>query len=203
MSADPVDRWLQIKDDPQIRETLFHRRRIASLFDGRIDAVHSAVAELLCMRGVFHVSIHDTSNQFTCWLYENPYSYRVFVGDEVVSPAFPTRFPLLHSTLQTTVPAEAIEGGLHQFKRMRFQDEHVYLRNVSINRINGLIGLTFSCVGTHYVPFDRFFVLAAEVSATLEPACLKAQRGGANIRGSSTDRGDRAGRVAARIRHLW
>ena len=166
MATDPVDRWLQIKGDPQIRETLFHRRRTASMFDARIDAVHSAVWELLCMRGVFHVSIHYTSDQLTCWLYENPYSYQVFVGDEVVSSAFPTRFPLLRSTLQTAVPAEAVEGVLHQFKRMRFQDEHVYLRNASINRINGLIGLTFSCDGTHYVPFDQFFLLAAEVSAT-------------------------------------
>jgi hypothetical protein len=113
-----------------------------------------------------HVSIHYTSNQLTCWLYENPYSYQVFVGEEVVSPGFPARFPRLHSTLQTAVPTAAIDGILHQFKRMRLQDDHVYLRNASLNRINGLIGLTFSCDGSHYVPFGQFFVLAAEVAAS-------------------------------------
>jgi len=162
MPTDRNERWLQVKGDPQIRETLFHRHRVPSLFDARIDKLHAVAADLLCKRGVFHVKIHYTSNQLTCWFYENPYSYRVFVGEEVLEPAFPSRFPLLSSTLLTTVPVEAVEAVLHQFKRMRFHDENIYLRNGSINRINGLIGLTYSCDGSHYVPFDQFFVLAAE-----------------------------------------
>ena len=169
MAADPDNRWLQIKGDPQIRETLFHRHRIASLFDAEIDTLHAVVADLLCTRGVFHVKIHYTSNQLTCWLFQDPYSYQVFVGEEVVRPDFPSRFPLLPSPLPMVVPGGAVAGVLHQFKRMRLQDQHVYLRNASLHRVNGLIGLTFSCDGSHYVPFDRFFVLAAEFAGGGDP----------------------------------
>lgn len=164
METDPKDWWLQIKGDPQIRDTLFQRHRVPSLFDAHIDTLHEVVGALFSSRSVFHVKIHYASNQLTCWLYEDPYGYQVFVGEEVVSPRFPRRFPLLTSTLHTAVPAQAVPGILQQFKRMRFQDENIYLRNASINRVNGMIGLTFSCDGSHYVPFDRFFVVASEIA---------------------------------------
>jgi hypothetical protein len=35
--------------------------------------------------------------------------------------------------------------------------EFLFLRNASINRINGMIGMTFSCDGTHYIDHRTFF----------------------------------------------
>ncbi len=35
-------------------------------------------------------------------------------------------------------------------------DETIYLRVGSINIINGMIGLTFSCDGSHYMPVAEF-----------------------------------------------
>ena len=41
--------------------------------------------------------------------------------------------------------------------RLRTTDETIYLRNGSINRINGMIGMTFSCDGAHYIDHKTFF----------------------------------------------
>ena len=35
-------------------------------------------------------------------------------------------------------------------------DENVYLRAASLNVINGMVGLTFSCDGSHYIPAAEF-----------------------------------------------
>ncbi len=41
--------------------------------------------------------------------------------------------------------------------RLRLTDETVYLRNAAINLVNGMINLTFSCDGTHYIDHKTFF----------------------------------------------
>jgi hypothetical protein len=35
-------------------------------------------------------------------------------------------------------------------------DEHIYLRSGSLNIYNGIVGLNFSCDGSHYMPWDDF-----------------------------------------------
>lgn len=35
-------------------------------------------------------------------------------------------------------------------------DEVIYLRTSSINVYNGLVSLTFSCDGSHYMTYDEF-----------------------------------------------
>ena len=45
---------------------------------------------------------------------------------------------------------------LKEFKALRFADETIYLRSGSINIMNGMLGLTFSCDGSHYMPIDEF-----------------------------------------------
>lgn len=46
---------------------------------------------------------------------------------------------------------------LAEFKRLRMTDETIHLRNGSINLINGMIGMTFSCDGAHYIDHRTFF----------------------------------------------
>ncbi|MET0122760.1 MAG: hypothetical protein ABW124_17115, partial [Candidatus Thiodiazotropha sp. 6PLUC9] len=45
---------------------------------------------------------------------------------------------------------------LQEFKALRFADETIYLRSASINIMNRMLGLTFSCDGSHYMPVDEF-----------------------------------------------
>lgn len=152
-----TEHWLQIKGDPSVRRFLFEQTREASIFDSRIDDLVAIVDQLLTMRGVFHAKIHFSSNQLTCWLYNDPYRYRVYVGEEVFEPGFLEHFPKAVPIDKPLIPADQIKPTLEQFKRLRLKDATVYLRNASINRINGLIGMSFSCDGSHYVPFKEFF----------------------------------------------
>ena len=46
---------------------------------------------------------------------------------------------------------------LNEFKRLRSTDQTIYMRNGSINRVNGLIGMNFSCDDAHYIDHKTFF----------------------------------------------
>ena len=52
-------------------------------------------------------------------------------------------------------PAE-IDRILTEFRRLRLTDQTIYLRNAAINLINGMINMTFSCDGTHYIDYQTF-----------------------------------------------
>ena len=45
---------------------------------------------------------------------------------------------------------------LRAFKLLRDADETIYLRAASINIMNGLVGLNFSCDGSHYMAANEF-----------------------------------------------
>ena len=85
-------KWLQVKGDPSIREFLFQQSRIDSLFDDEIDRIHEIVNELLTRKGAFHVKVHYSSSQLTCWFADDAYRYRVFVKEQVLDPGFLDQF---------------------------------------------------------------------------------------------------------------
>ena len=63
----------------------------------------------------------------------------------------------------------------NEFRRLRLTDETIYLRNASVNLVNGMIGTTFSCDGAPYID-HRTFVERLDTFAT--PPCDPAGRGG-------------------------
>jgi hypothetical protein len=151
-------RWLQIKGDPMIRAFLFQQQRVESLFDQRIDAIHRLVIELMASRGVFHAKLHYSSSQLTCWFFDDPMSYTVYVKEEVCGEDLLSSLPpLSYEGRKPRVDLDQIGDVLEEFKRLRTADETLYLRAGSINRINGMIGMNFSCDGSHYIEVDEFF----------------------------------------------
>jgi hypothetical protein len=156
-------RRLQIKGDPSVRRFLFEQKREASLFDQRIDELMSIVESFLTMRGVFHAKVHFSSTQLTCWFYNDPYRYRVFVGEEIFQPGFLDRFAPAVCAERPQIPPSEVSAMLQEFKRLRLTDDTVYLRNASINLINGIIGMTFSCDGSHYIPYEEFYDTLAKL----------------------------------------
>ena len=152
------ERWLQIKGDPSVREFLFQQHRVPSDFDANIEQVLRVMYEMLVNKGVFHAKVHFSSSQLTCWFYDDPYNYKVYVRDQVTASDFLTSLPdLSYEGRQPRIAVERIGEVLEEFRRLRLTDEQLYLRNGSINRINGLIGMTFSCDGSHYIDWDDFF----------------------------------------------
>ncbi|MEJ2591300.1 MAG: hypothetical protein P8178_07860 [Candidatus Thiodiazotropha sp.] len=149
-------RWQQFKGDPAVRGTLFMQQRIPSRLDEHIDSVHETIHALMAEHGIFHCKIHYSSGRCSFWLMENPYSYRIHGVEEIIDPDIALAYPLHDYPAQAKVTPEEIHAVLEEFKALRFADETIYLRSASINIMNGLLGLTFSCDGSHYMPVAEF-----------------------------------------------
>ena len=152
------DRWLQIKGDPAVRGQLFQQQRAESLFDTNIDRVHEIVLALLAHKGVFHTKIHYSSSQLTSWFARDPFCYEKFVSEEVLEDGFLGRFPEGDYAGRTSlIEPQDIVRIFGEFRRLRLTDQTIYLRNGSVNLINGMINMSFSCDGTHYIDHKTFF----------------------------------------------
>ncbi|HIJ35492.1 MAG TPA: hypothetical protein HPP65_13935, partial [Gammaproteobacteria bacterium] len=148
--------WMQVKGDPSIRDTLFMQSRAISPMDERIDDVLSTVDELMVERGIFHAKLHFSSSRATLWLFDDPYRYRVHVLDEILNPSVCLAYPLRVYPQNALVPADQVHTILERFKWLREVDETIYLRAASVNIINGIVALNFSCDGSHYLPYEEF-----------------------------------------------
>jgi hypothetical protein len=148
--------WRQIKGDPVIRDALFQQSRVKSEMDERFDDVISIMDELICDRGVFHAKLHFSSSRATLWMTDDPFRYRVHVLEEIFDPSICMAYPSRSYAEQTIVPTALVRPVLEQFKVLRNADNNVYLRSGSINVFNGMVGLTFSCDGSHYMPVEEF-----------------------------------------------
>ena len=147
--------WMQVKGDPSIRGTLFMQTRTISLMDDALDDVITIMEELFTERGLFHCQLHFSSSRCTFWLYEDPYRYRVHVLDEMLHDVL-LAYPKRPYPAEAKVKQEQIRPILEQFKLLREMDETIYLRSGSLNIINGIVGLNFSCDGSHYMPVEDF-----------------------------------------------
>jgi len=159
--ADP-GRWRQLKGDPAIRGQLFQQRRVQSRLDANIDQILPVLEELVTDNGVFHVKVHFSSSRATVWLADDPYRYQLLEFDELVDPDICLAFRHQPYPGDAVVPQESIRPILETFKQLRFADQTIYLRSGSINIFNGIVGLNFSCDGSHYVPHDLFLVPESE-----------------------------------------
>jgi hypothetical protein len=148
--------WRQIKGDPAIRGTVFLQTRTESALDRDMDAVLSVLEELFTERGVFQCVLHFSSSRATVWTLDDPYRYRILTHDALSDPDTCLAFPGKEYPEGALIPAEAIAPILQNLKHLRFADETVYLRSSSINLFNGMISLTFSCDGSHYMTWSDF-----------------------------------------------
>lgn len=148
--------WLQIKGDRSIRQFLFQQTRVHTLFDEHVDDLIIIVTNLLYQKDAFHVKIHWSSNQLTIWNYCDPYNYHVFVGEEIFKPDFLDQFADGENYHLSKLSRIEVFNLLETFAKLRFQDPNIYLRSSSIHLLNGLIGMTFSCDGTHYIDYAHF-----------------------------------------------
>ncbi|MFZ1539074.1 MAG: hypothetical protein WAT23_17050 [Chromatiaceae bacterium] len=151
------ERWLQIKGDASVRAQLFEQQRTQSLFDDSIDQLHQLVTGLLTSKGVFHIKIHYSSSQLTCWFARDPFCYEKFVRETILESGFLDRFADdVHAGRVSLLTPNDIRRVLNEFKRLRLTDQTIYLRNAAINLINGMINMSFSCDGTHYIDYKTF-----------------------------------------------
>ncbi|MCW8930730.1 MAG: hypothetical protein OQL19_10875 [Gammaproteobacteria bacterium] len=149
-------KWQQIKGDPAIRSGLFAQQRMQSDMDNNIDNVFALMQALICEHGVFHGKFHFSSSRTTIWLLDDPYNYRLLSMNELNDPDICLAYPRHSYSPLATVPASAIPRIFDYFQKLRFADETIYLRAGSINIVNGMVSLNFSCDGSHYLPYQEF-----------------------------------------------
>ena len=107
-------------------------------------------------RGVFHVILHFSSSRAVIWLFDDPYRYRLLDIDALTDPNTCLAYPKRSYPDDALVPREQIRAVLKGLRELRFMDEMFYLRSGTLNIFNGVVGLTFSCDGSHYLPWDEF-----------------------------------------------
>jgi hypothetical protein len=148
--------WRQIKGDPAIRGTVFHQTRTDSRMDQSIDEVLGVVEELMLEHGIFHAKLHFSSSRATIWLVDDPYRYRLLDIDMLKDPDICLAYPRNPYPERAVVPSERVREVLEGLRELRFMDEMFYLRAGALNIFNGMVSLTFSCDGSHYIPWDEF-----------------------------------------------
>ncbi len=148
--------WQQIKGDPSIRANLFMQSRVQSMMDDHLDDVFALMEELMCEHGVYHGKLHFASSRATVWHADDPFDYHILSIEELIDPDICLAFPRRPYLERAVVDRSEIRQVLTQFSSLRFADETIYLRAGSLNLVNGMVGLNFSCDGSHYLPFDEF-----------------------------------------------
>ncbi len=148
--------WRQIKGDPAIRGTVFHQTRTESRMDRHMDEVLGLIEELFLEHGIFHAKLHFSSSRATVWLTDDPYRYRLLDIDMLIDPDICLAYPRSPWPEGAVIPPERVRDVLDGLRDLRFMDETFYLRSGALNIFNGMVSLTFSCDGSHYIPWEAF-----------------------------------------------
>lgn len=149
------EQWMQMKGDPAIRGGLFNQQRVESLMDRRIDEVLDLVTDLVVEHGVFHAKLHFSSSRATLWFIEDPLRYRILDIEDLTDPAIVLTYSTRPYPEDAVIPLAKVGEVLRTFRALRFMDETIYLRAGSLNIYNGMVGLNFSCDGSHYMPWHQ------------------------------------------------
>jgi len=153
--------WRQVKGDPAIRGALFQQTRTESPMDRNMRNALSILEELLTERGVFQCQIHFSSSQATIWTIDDPLRYRILDHEVLMDPDICLLYPSRRYPEDATIPRAEIPRILDAMQGLRNVDMTIYLRTASINIFNGMVSLTFSCDGSHYMRYDEFLVKGA------------------------------------------
>jgi hypothetical protein len=148
--------WRQVKGDPAIRRTVFQQSRVESPLDGNLEQALSILEELLTERGVFQCQIHFSSSLATIWTLDDPLRYRILDHETLSDPDICLIYPPRPYPPEAAIAPDEIGRILATLQALRLTDPTIYLRMASINLFNGMISVTFSCDGSHYMPHDEF-----------------------------------------------
>ncbi|WP_310447441.1 PDC sensor domain-containing protein [Thiobacillus sp.] len=150
--------WRQVKGDPAIRGMVFQQSRVESRMDGNIEQALSILEELLTQCGVFQCQIHFSSSQATIWTVNDPFRYRILDHEALNDPDICLIYPTCAYPAEAHIPQHAIGRILKTMQALRLTDPTIYLRMASINIFNGMVSVTFSCDGSHYMPHVEFLM---------------------------------------------
>jgi len=108
------------------------------------------------VHGVFHAKLHFSSSRATLWLSDDPYRYRILDIEDLTDPDICLAWETRSYPEDAVIPLERVRDVFLTLRNLRFMDETIYLRAGSLNIFNGIVGLNFSCDGSHYMPWQEF-----------------------------------------------
>jgi hypothetical protein len=149
-------KWRQVKGDPAIRGALFQQTRTESPMDRNIENALSILEELLTECGIFQCQIHFSSSQVTIRTIDDPLRYRILDQEVLLDTDICLLYPSRPYSVDAMVPRTEVTTILNGMLALRMIDSNIYLRMASINIVNGMVNLTFSCDGSHYMHYDEF-----------------------------------------------
>ena len=152
----PANHWRQFHGDPAVREGLFRQTRIPSRFDENIDECLATIEHLMREHGVFRAHIHFSSGLCAFGVYDDPYCDRFHDVEETTDKDLALVYPVRPYPSAAAVTSTQIHNTFLRLKTLRFTDENIYLRVGSLNLMSGIVGVTFSCDGSHYMPIAEF-----------------------------------------------
>jgi hypothetical protein len=124
--------------------------------DRNMERALSILEELLTERGVFQCQIHFSSSQATLWVEDDPFRYRILNHEALTDPDICLVYRLRPYPDTALIPKRAVARILATLRALRLADETIYLRTGSINIFNGMVSVTFSCDGSHYMRYEEF-----------------------------------------------
>jgi hypothetical protein len=148
--------WAQYRGDPAIRGTLFLQQRAETGLEAEMDRVLGVIETLFAEGGIFHAKIHFSGSRVTLWGTADPFRYHVHTLEEMRDPELFLAYPAPAEPPCPGEGAERVAAVLERFKELRRMDDTLYLRAGSLNLCNELVGLNFSCDGTHYLGVGDF-----------------------------------------------
>jgi len=148
--------WRQIKGDPAIRKSVFQQCRTESPMDKNIDVACAIIENLIVECGMFQSVIHFSSSRATGWFISDPFRYRILDHEALSDPDICMLYTAQDYPEDALIPSDSIASIMNALKKLRLTDETFYLRSASINIFNGMISLTFSCDGSHYMSWQEF-----------------------------------------------
>ncbi len=131
-------------------------RAASSASDINIDYLIYALSTMMQEHGIFHSKIHFNSDSCHLWSVQDAYQYHLHSIDQIMSSDLLSEYPPCEYHPRNCVAIEKIPLVFAQFKAMRQADDRIYLRSGSLNLVNGFVGLSFSCDGSHYLTVDEF-----------------------------------------------
>jgi hypothetical protein len=130
--------------------------RVKSSLDQNLDPILNVLSTLISMHGIFHCTLHCSSGQAMLWHQDNPYQYHLCNTENLLSSSVYDMYRPMAYPEAALISAQQVQQVLERFRTLRMTDENVYLRSGSINIMNGMIGLSFSCDGSQYMAVDVF-----------------------------------------------
>jgi len=82
--------------------------------------------------------------------------YRILDQEVLRDPDICLLYPSRPFPVDAVIPHSEITRILDGMRALRVIDTNIYLRMASINIFNGMVSLTFSCDGSHYMHYDEF-----------------------------------------------